>query len=176
MNHYLLYDAGCSRCATLAANIETVAAGRLGLKDMRDTELNALLDQHAPSRKWEPMVLETDGDRVRVYSGLAMRTKMVQVLGIGKALEVARLVQKADGPVLGFEPKWFRPMMTTLGLGAVFSFFGFGAYDDDTRDPCDGYVCQSTSCGIYPNRYCNNLCYRPNGQSYCQSGGWQCDC
>ena len=57
MNHYLLYDAGCSRCAALAAEVETASAGRLGIRNLRDDAMVTLLDRHAPNRwYWKPMV------------------------------------------------------------------------------------------------------------------------
>lgn len=172
MNHHLLYDAGCSRCAALATEIESVAEGRLGIRSLRDAEVTTLLDQHAPNHRWEPLVLQTNGDKVRVYGGLAMRVKLVQVLGIRKALDVARLVIKADGPVLGFEPKWFRPMMTTLGLGALFSFFGFGSGGSNLVE-CVGKVCD-IYCSVYDQMMCQNLCFYPDGTEFCM-GGWNCE-
>ncbi|WP_448592092.1 hypothetical protein [Thermoflexus hugenholtzii] len=40
---WLLYDAGCSVCAALAREVETRSGGRLGVRSLRDPEVQALL-------------------------------------------------------------------------------------------------------------------------------------
>ena len=48
---------------------------------MREPEVQALLDRARPGWQWEPMLVEIEGERVRVLAGLAMRWRLVQVLG-----------------------------------------------------------------------------------------------
>lgn len=48
-----------------------------------------------------------------------------------------------------------------------------------TQTECYGYVCEpNTACAIldppHTDRECQNFCIRPNGQEFCQSGGWTC--
>ena len=78
---WLLYDAGCSICAALAREVKTLSGGRLGVRSLRDPEVRALLDRARPGWRWEPMLVEIEGERVRVFTGLAVRWRLVQVLG-----------------------------------------------------------------------------------------------
>gem|GEM_PF-6597108 len=51
---WLLYDAGCSVCAVLAREMETLSGGRLRVRSLRDPEVRALLDRsqsRPPSRR-----------------------------------------------------------------------------------------------------------------------------
>jgi hypothetical protein len=73
----LLYDAGCSVCAALAREVETLSGGRLQVRNLRDPEVQALLDRARPGWQWEPMLVEIEGKRVRVFTGLAMRARLV---------------------------------------------------------------------------------------------------
>ena len=47
------------------------------------------------------MLLEVEGERVRVLAGLGRRARLVQVLGPVRALRVAQAVARHGGPVLG---------------------------------------------------------------------------
>jgi len=74
---WLLYDAGCSVCAALAWEVEALSGGRLQVRSLRDPEVQALLDRARPGWRWEPMIVEIEGKRVRVFTGLAMRARLV---------------------------------------------------------------------------------------------------
>jgi len=107
-----------------------------------------------------------------------MRVRLLMAFGIRKALKVAQIVKKAKGPVWGLDLAWSRPFVTTLGLGAVFSFLGLGYFKDgdDSLDQCDGYVCTIRQACVEYEWHCNNLCWRTSdGSAYCQTG-WQCGC
>lgn len=175
MNHYLLYDAACSRCAALAVEIETASAGRLGIRNLRDEAVVTLLDAHAPNRTWEPMVLEVNGDKVRVYSGLAMRAKLVMILGFANAWRVARKVQAAEGPVWGTSINRYavlKRMSGVLAGLAVIPVFGsfFGKGEDFA--PCNPDCRTKLSCSQRYER-CEQFCTDANGNSWCASG-WHC--
>jgi len=45
---WLLYDAGCSVCAALAREVETLSGGRLRVRNLRDPEVQAMLDRARP--------------------------------------------------------------------------------------------------------------------------------
>jgi predicted DCC family thiol-disulfide oxidoreductase YuxK len=88
---YLLFDGGCSVCAALAREVETLSEGRLGVRSLRDPEVQALLDRARPGWRWEPMLVEIEGERVRVLAGLSLRARLVQVLGPAQALRMTQL-------------------------------------------------------------------------------------
>ena len=96
---WLLYDAGCSVCAALAREVETLSGGRRGVRSLREPEGRALLDRARPGWRWVPMRLEGEGERGRGWAGLGMRARLVQVLGPVRALRVARRVAQHGGPV-----------------------------------------------------------------------------
>ena len=59
---WLLYDAGCSICAALAREVETLSGGRLRVRNLRDPAVQALLDRARPGWRWAPMLLEVEGE------------------------------------------------------------------------------------------------------------------
>ncbi len=81
-NHWLLYDSGCAVCAALAREVEARSGGRLRVRSLR-----------------EPMLPEVEGGRVRVFTGLTMRARLVQLLGPARALRVAQAVARFGGPI-----------------------------------------------------------------------------
>jgi len=91
-----------------------LSGGRLRVRSLRDPEVQALLDRARPGWQWEPMLLEIEGERVRVFGGLGMRARLVQVLGPVRALRVAQAVARFGGPVLGVD--WGRRRLLRQGL------------------------------------------------------------
>ena len=63
------------------------------------------------------MLLEVEGEQVRVLAGLGMRARLVQVLGPVRALRVAQAVARMGGPVLGVD--WGRRRFLGRALGAL---------------------------------------------------------
>jgi hypothetical protein len=90
-----------------------LGGGRLQVRSLRDPEVRTLLDRARPGWRWEPMLLEVEGERVRVFTGLAMRWRLVQVLGPVRALRVAQAVARMGGPVLGVD--WGRRRLLQQG-------------------------------------------------------------
>jgi len=116
---WLLYDAGCSICAALAREVEAISGGRLRVRNLRDPEVQALLDRARPGWRWEPMLLEIEAARVRVFTGLGMRARLVQVLGPVRALRLAQAVARMGGPVLGVDWGRRRLLRQSLALAGL---------------------------------------------------------
>lgn len=95
MERYLLFDSGCSLCTSLARQVEEVADSRLVARSLRDPDVRLILDEAKPGWSWEPMLLEVDGERRRVYAGIGMRARLVRVFGPWWALRLARIIQRA---------------------------------------------------------------------------------
>ena len=114
---WLLYDAGCSVCAALAWEVEALSGGRLQVRSLRDPEVQALLDRARPGWQWEPMLVEVEAARVRVWAGLAMRMRLLQILGPVRALRAAQAVARHGGPVLGVD--WGRRDFLRRATGAL---------------------------------------------------------
>ncbi|GEM_PF-958419 len=90
---------------------------QIGRRSLRDPEVQALLDRARPGWRWEPMLVEIEGEQVRVWAGLAMRARLVQVLGPVRALRLAQAVARMGGPVLGVD--WGRRRFLGRALGAL---------------------------------------------------------
>jgi len=116
---YLLFDGGCSVCAALAREVETLSGGRLGVRSLREPEVQALLDRARPGWRWEPMLVEIEGERVRVLAGLALRARLVQILGPVRAWRVAQAVARMGGPVLGVDWGRRRLLRQSLALAGL---------------------------------------------------------
>jgi hypothetical protein len=82
----------------LAQAIEQETKGWLMAKSLRDPAMRELLDNARPGWTWEPMLVEVRGERVRVYTGLKMRSRLVVGLGPRRVVRVAQLVQQALVP------------------------------------------------------------------------------
>lgn len=94
MPRYLLFDSGCASCTRLAQAIEREAGGWVRARSLRDAEIQALLGRARPGWTWEPTLLEVAGERVRVWTGFALRVRLVLGLGITRAWRIARLVHR----------------------------------------------------------------------------------
>ncbi len=126
---HLLFDSGCSVCAALAREVEARSGGRLGVRSLRDPEVQAMLNRAHPGWRWEPMLLEIEGERIRVFTGLSMRWRLVQILGPARALRVAQAVARHGGPVLGVD--WKRQQLLrqmAMALGGWIVWRGFGGF------------------------------------------------
>lgn len=95
MERFVLFDSGCLVCSGMAHDIEHAAGGWLSVRSLRSAEVQQHLDRAAPGWKWEPMLLELDGDAVRVHRGLPMRLRIAAGVGPRRAWAIAKLVQQA---------------------------------------------------------------------------------
>lgn len=103
MKRFLLFDSGCSLCSGLAADIAAASDGLLAARSLHDPELQATVKRVRPARRWEPTLLETDGEDARVFTGVALRARFLTVLGPRRAWSIAQLVAEAQTP-LGTSP------------------------------------------------------------------------
>jgi hypothetical protein len=92
------FDGGCNSCTHLAQAIERETGGKVVAQSLRDPRLQAVLGRARPGWRWEPTLLEVRGDRVRVFTGLWLRAKLVAGLGPRRAVRVGRLALQASGP------------------------------------------------------------------------------
>lgn len=94
MKSYLLFDSGCSTCSALAQEIAEEVGDRLAVRSLRDSDIQALLSQANPNWHWEPCLLEVSDEKVRVYTGIAMRTRLALRLGPRRTRRVMSLVYR----------------------------------------------------------------------------------
>lgn len=78
---YLLFDSGCSECTEIAHSVEQETEGWLTMRSLHEPEVQELLSQARPDWKWEPTLLEIDEGKTLVFTGLAMKTRMLMGLG-----------------------------------------------------------------------------------------------
>jgi hypothetical protein len=65
------------------------------------------------------MLVEIEGERVRIFAGLSLRARLVQVLGPVRALRVAQAVARHGGPVLGVDWGRRRLLRQSLALAGL---------------------------------------------------------
>jgi len=99
--------------------VEAFSGGRLRVRSLRDPEVQALLDRARPGWQWEPMLVEIEGEWVRIFAGLSLRARLVQVLGPVRALRVAQAVARHGGPVLGVDWGKRRLLRQSLALAGL---------------------------------------------------------
>jgi hypothetical protein len=61
------------------------------VRSLREPGVQAMRNQAHPNWRWGPMLVEVEGERVRVLAGLSLRARLVQVLGPAQALRVTQL-------------------------------------------------------------------------------------
>ncbi len=97
MRHcYLLFDSACSVCSRLASDVEKEVGKLLELRSLQEKDIQEILNEMIPGWQWKPMLLEIDGNRKRIYTGLAMGLYLLRRLGPWKALRIANLVKGAN--------------------------------------------------------------------------------
>jgi methylamine dehydrogenase accessory protein MauD len=101
VEHYILFDSGCAQCSDVAADIEKASDRKLRGKSLYAPEAKQWLDRARPGWKFEPTLVELDGEHVRAFTGMAMRTHLLTFLNPLQLLKVARVVQKAGVPLVG---------------------------------------------------------------------------
>ncbi len=99
--HYILYDSSCSQCSDIAADIERATGGLLLGESLYARRAKDWLDKARPGWKFEPTLIEFDGNDVRAYTGLAMRARMLTFLNPLQLLKLVRVVQQAGIPLFG---------------------------------------------------------------------------
>lgn len=108
MNRYFLFDAGCGSCSGIARQIAEEVGDTLTVRSLAELEMNQILDKALPGWKWEPTILEVDGENAQAYVGIFMRLRLIQLLGIRKAWRIARIVfQAVDGASFDIERRSF---------------------------------------------------------------------
>lgn len=123
MERFLLFDSGCSLCSDLARGIEREASGWLKARSLREPEVKALLDRAEPNWRWEPTLLEVEGDRARAFTGLAMRVRLLAGLGAKRTWRIAKLVRRAEVPLIevGLGRRRFLKLAGGAALAAVLA-------------------------------------------------------
>lgn len=101
VEHYILFDSGCAQCTDVAAQIENASDHKLLGKSLYAPEAKQWLDRARPGWKFEPTLVQLNGETVHAYTGMAMRTHLLTFLNPMQLLRVARVVQKAGIPLFG---------------------------------------------------------------------------
>ncbi len=107
MNRYLLFNAGCGTCSTIGDRVQEEAGDVLSIRSLSELEIQVILNKALPDWKWEPMILEVpdDQENIRVYTGVLMRLRLIQLLGITSAWQVASLVYQSIRPLYSFQDR-----------------------------------------------------------------------
>jgi methylamine dehydrogenase accessory protein MauD len=101
VERYLLFDASCALCSDLAGDVERASDGKIITKSLYAPDALEMLKRARPDYKFEPTLLVAEGDKVKAYTGMAMRAQMVKFLNPLQLLKIARIVQKAGVPLFG---------------------------------------------------------------------------
>jgi len=100
VGQFLLFDHHCMACSKLARDIEGIVDGKLVPASIHDPEMQRLLSRARPTWRMEPTLITVDDERIRVYTGMRMRLRLLPLLGLRRAGRVAWSVRQAGLPVL----------------------------------------------------------------------------
>ncbi len=89
MKWYLVFDASCSTCNSLAQAIYETAAGKLEILNIHDTKARAMLDQAYPTGwQFAPYLVAVDQTRARAYMGAHLALRLAWLMGPKKAWRI----------------------------------------------------------------------------------------
>ncbi|MBA2682844.1 MAG: hypothetical protein H0U76_31180 [Ktedonobacteraceae bacterium] len=95
MERYLLFDAGCSVCSSLAAAIEQEAAGKLKVLNLRSEDAKQLLEQVFPNGwQHQPYLVTVRPSGVIATTGLKMAVGLGQLIGPQKGWRIYRIAKQ----------------------------------------------------------------------------------
>jgi len=168
---YLLFNASCFACTGLARTIERESNGWLTTGGLQNPAMQALLTRARPEWRWEPTLVEIRGERVRAFTGLRLRTKLLTGLGPRRAARVAQLVLRTSTPAsTGLSRRVLLRVAAALAGGAVLQSTTLGS------------VASAASAGVAPDcgcvpPDCNCVCNTDNCQAVPVDCGSYCpDC
>jgi predicted DCC family thiol-disulfide oxidoreductase YuxK len=101
MTRYLLFDSACSQCAAVAAGVEQASGQSIRALSLYAREAKRLLDRAGAAGTFQATLIEDDGDTVRAYTGLGLRTHLFTFLNPLRILRIARVVRRARAPLFG---------------------------------------------------------------------------
>lgn len=185
---YLVFDAGCSVCNSLAEEIADAAGGKLTPISIREEKAKALLDRACPDG-WirAPYLVVAGKGPVRAWTGLAAAARIATLIGPRKAWRIWSAAQRAGVRI----PSGGSGTISTLAsrrrllkVGTAFAgAIGWTAFQQSRSiepisaqpGPCEFYQCFSVdswctdpcSLGTY-NGYINIIAYECwDGPYYC---------
>lgn len=92
---YLLFDSGCATCADVARSVERETEGWLSARSLHEVWVQKQLSEARPDWKWEPGILEIQGGKTFVFTGLKMKVRLLVGLGPRKTACIANIVRRA---------------------------------------------------------------------------------
>lgn len=127
MHRYLLFDSGCTVCTGLADEIERESGGLLEARSLRDPEMHLLLEAARAPREWQPTLIEVDPRGTRVYTGVAMRVRLVRGLGVRRSGRILGLIvsQAIETSKAGPLDPTRRSLLKAAGLAVAATAIGF---------------------------------------------------
>ena len=107
MYHYLLADLGCGTCSSISNRIREEVGDTIIVRGLAEMEIQQYLKKALPEWKREPMLMEVseDGENIQVYTGVLMRLRLIQILGITTAWRVVSLVYQSVRPVISISER-----------------------------------------------------------------------
>lgn len=121
---YLLFDSTCSSCSSVARRVTDLGRGRIAARSLQDPIVRARLAELRPGWTAEPFVLEETSEGARLFSGRAMRRRIVQEVGLRHGLELWRLCRDASAvrqPSRGMTRQRFLRRAAALAGGAALA-------------------------------------------------------
>lgn len=98
IDRYLLFDSECAACSALAQSIEGIVGDYLRVCSLHHQPMITFLDRVNPNWAFEPTLLEVEGTKVRMFTGLSLAIHLARVIGPRKAFQLARLAASTLRP------------------------------------------------------------------------------
>jgi predicted DCC family thiol-disulfide oxidoreductase YuxK len=164
MERYLVFDAGCGVCSSLAARVTAAADGKLVAVDIRGEQAKGLLDRAFPAGwRHAPYFVEVRDDRVQAHTGWASALRLAQLMGPRRAWRVWSLARQAGVTIPPGGAAWMSRAPTRRhALRLAGALVGAAAWLGLQRDPASvqaycGY------CSTIAYGWCNGRC----AETYC---------
>lgn len=107
------FDAGCFKCSDLAAWIEELVGEKLGVRSLRDPEVEGWREQtFDENAKWAPILFEMKDGKVRAWAGWRMGWVLSRAIGPAAAWQVVQALEE-----VGAAPKIEESVLVEKPLG-----------------------------------------------------------
>lgn len=89
---FLLFDTECALCTNAARRLRDLEVQDLELKSFTEPAIIELFQRSGEPVPTEPTLVRSDGNSLATWTGLAMRLRLVRLIGIRRAADIASLI------------------------------------------------------------------------------------
>ncbi|QWF85839.1 hypothetical protein [Amycolatopsis sp. CA-230715] len=92
MSYFLVFDAECAPCTQVAAAIRDLKIENLSVVSRTDPSVRQAFERSGRDVPGVPALVRVEGNRVRCWTGMALRVRLARLVGVHRARTLVRLL------------------------------------------------------------------------------------